>query len=148
MRSELQYFMSQDDHAVFDDYLRSIDGVSIKKGENFDEILLDDGFIQYERSFLVDGILTSGRIAIASTNLDGAYNFSSHQAVESLYKKLRNWLKRRSVNSLVCFNEKSKNPATQIVKNFWLGVGAAITLNNLAIKLKQFKSGSIVFKLA
>ncbi|WP_444904246.1 hypothetical protein ACJJIU_03845 [Microbulbifer sp. CnH-101-E] len=148
MRSEFQYFMNQDDHAVFDEYLRSIDGVSIKQGKHFDEILLDDGFIQYERSLLEDRVLTSGRIAIASTDLDGAYNFSSHQAVESLYKKLRNWLKKRSVNSLVCFNEKSENPTTQAVKSFWLGPGAEATLNDPAIKLKQFKSGNVVFKLA
>lgn len=148
MRSEFQYFMNQDDHAVFDDHLRSIDGVSIKQGKHFDEILLDDGFIQYERSLLEDGVLTSGRIAIASTDLDGAYNFSSHQIVESLYKKLRNWLKKRSVNSLVCFNEKSENPTTQAAKNFWLGPGAEVTLNDPAIKLKQFKSGNVVFKLA
>lgn len=148
MRSEFQYFMNQDDHTVFDEYLRSIHGVSIKQGKHFDEILLDDGFIQYERSFLEDRVLTSGRIAIASTDLDGAYNFSSHQAVESLYKKLRNWLKKRSVNSLVCFNEKSENPATQSVKSFWLGPGAEAILNDPAIKLKQFKSGNVVFKLA
>ncbi|MFD2178573.1 hypothetical protein [Veronia pacifica] len=139
--------MNQDDHAVFDDHLRSIDGISIKQGKHFDEILMGDGFIQYERSRLEDGVLTSGRIAIASTDLDGAYNFSSRQAVESVYKKLRDWLKKRSVNALVCYNEKSENPATQSIKNFWLGAGAAATLNNSAIKLKQFKSGNIVFKL-
>ncbi|EPG0368242.1 hypothetical protein ACSWVZ_001057 [Photobacterium damselae] len=139
--------MNQDDHAAFDDHLRSINGVSIKHEKHFDEILLDDGFIQYEQSLLKDGILTSGCIGIASTDLDGAYNFSSHQAVESLYKKLRNWLKKRSVNALVCYNERSENPTTQSVKNFWLGAGAAATLNNSAIKLKQFKSGNVVFKL-
>ncbi len=148
MRSEFQYFMNQEDHAAFDEHLHSIDGVSIRQGEHFDEILLDDGFIQYERSQLEDAILTSGRIAIASTDLDGAYNFSSHQAVEALYKKLRNWLKKRSINSLVCYNEKLKNPSPQSVKNFWLGAGAKAALHNSAIKLKQFKSGNAVFKLA
>lgn len=140
--------MSQDDHAAFDDHLRSIDGVSIKKGKHFDEILFEDGFIQYERSLLEDGILTSGRIAIASTDLDGSYNFSLHEAVESLYKQLRSWLKKRSINSLVCYNEKSERPAVQAVKNFWLATGAEATLNESSIKLKQFKSGSVVFKLA
>ncbi|GAA6186876.1 MULTISPECIES: hypothetical protein [Alteromonadaceae] len=148
MRSEFQYFMNQDDHAIFDDHLRSIDGVSIKQGKGFDEILLDDGFIQYKRSLLEDGILTSGRIAIASTDLDGAYNFSSHQAVESLYKKLRKWLKNRSVNSLVCYNETSEKPAKQAVKTFWLGTGAEKALTDSAIKLKQFKMGKAVFELA
>jgi hypothetical protein len=140
--------MNQEDHAAFDDHLRSFDGVSIKQGKHFDEILLDDGFIQYERSLLEDGVLTSGRIAIASTDLDGSYNFSSYQEVESLYKKLRNWLKKRSVNSLVCYNEKSESPTTQVVKNFWLGAGAEAALKESAIKLKQFKSGNVVFKLA
>ena len=140
--------MSQDDHAAFDDHIRSIDGASIKKGKHFDEIQFEDGFIQYERSLLEDGILTSGRIAIASTDLDGSYNFSSHKAVESLYKQLRNWLKNRSINSLVCYNEKSESPTVQAVKNFWLATGAEATLNEPSIKLKQFKSGNVVFKLA
>ena len=148
MRSEFQYFMSKDDHAAFDDHIRSIDGVSIKSGKHFDEILFGDGFIQYERSFLENDVLTSGRIAIASTDLDGAYNFSSHQAVESLYKKLRSWLKKRSINSLVCYNEKSEEPTFQAVKNFWLVTGAETALKESTIKLKQFKSGNVVFKLA
>ena len=106
MRSEFQYFMSQDDHAAFDGHLLTIDGVSIKQGKSFDEILFGDGFIQYERSILEEGVLTSGQIAIASTDREGVYNFSSHKAVEELYKNLRNWLKKRSINTLVCYNEK------------------------------------------
>lgn len=148
MRSEFQYFMNQDDHVAFDNHLLSIDGVSIKHRKHFDEILFDDGFIQYQRSILEDGILTSGRIAIASTDLEGSYNFSSHQAVEALYKKIRSWLKKRSVNTLVCYNEKSEKPAAQTVKNFWLLTGAEAMLNESAIKLKQFKSGNVVFNLA
>lgn len=148
MRSEFQYFMSQDDHAAFDNHLLSIDGVSLKQGEHFDEILFDDGFIQYQRSILEDGILTAGRIAIASIDLEGSYNFSSHQAVDALYKKLRNWLKKRSINTLVCYNEKSENPVAQTVKNFWLLTGAEAMLSESAIKLKQLKSGNVVFNLA
>ena len=148
MRSEFQYFMNQDDHAAFDDHLYNIDGVSIRKGAHFDEILFNDGFIQYKRSFLEDGILTAGRIAIASTGLEGSYNFSSHEGVESLYRKLRGWLKKRSINALVCYNERSENPEPQAVKNFWLVTGAESALNKSAIKLKQFKSGNVVFALA
>ena len=148
MRSEFQYFMNQDDHAAFDNHLLSIDGVSLKQGKLFDEILFDDGFIQYQRSIFEDGILTSGRIAIASTALDGSYSFSSHQTVEALYKKLRSWLKKRSINTLVCYNEESENHAVQAVKNFWLVTGAEALLNESAIKLKQFKSGNVVFKPA
>ncbi|MBG56968.1 MAG: hypothetical protein CMK46_01620 [Porticoccus sp.] len=148
MRSEFQYFMSQDDHAAFDSHLLSIDGVTIKQGKHFDEIRLGDGFIQYERSILNEGILTSGRIAIASTDLERSYNFSSYQAVEALYKKLRSWLKKRSINTLVCYNEKSENYTVQAVKNFWLVTGAETLLNESGIKLKQFESGNVVFKLA
>jgi len=140
--------MNQDDHTVFDEYLLSIDGVSIKSGKHFDEICLGDGFIQYERSNLESGVLTSGCIAIASTDLEGVYNYSSHQEIESLYKKLINWLKKRSSNSLVCYNEKADNPTTQAINNFWLVTGAEAALNESAIKLKQFKSGNVVFKLA
>lgn len=148
MRSEFQYFMSQDDHEAFDGHLRTIDGVSIKQGKSFDEIIFGDGFIQYERSILEEGVLTSGRIAVASTDPEGFYNFSSHEAVEELYKRLRNWLKKRSINTLVCYNEKSENHTVEAVKSFWLAAGAEALLNESAVKLKQFKSGNVVFKLA
>lgn len=148
MRSEFQYFMNQDDHIAFDEHLLSIEDVSIKSGEHFDEIHLSDGFIQYERSILTNGVLTSGRIAIASTDLDGCFNFTSHEVVETLYKKLRNWLKKRSINSLVCYNEKSSQPVVQATKNFWLLSCAEAELKESSIKLKQFESGNVVFKLA
>ncbi|WP_374917116.1 hypothetical protein [Shewanella seohaensis] len=148
MRSELQYFMNQDDHAAFDNHLLSIDGVSLKQGKLFDEILFDDGFIQYQRSILEDGILTSGRIAIASTALDGSYNFSSHQAVEALYKKLRSWIKTRSINTMVCYNDNLEKQTVQAVNNLWLATGAEAMVNESAIKLKQFRSGNVVFKPA
>ena len=140
--------MSPEDHEAFDDHLRSIDGVIIKPGKNFDKILFTDGFIQYQRSALEDGILTSGRIAIASTELDGTYNFSSHQEVENLYKKLRSWLKKRSINTLVCYNEKSEEHTVQVVKNFWLATGAEAALKASTIKLKQFQSSNTAFRLA
>lgn len=118
MRSEFQYFMNQSDHTAFDDYLLSIDGVSIKFGEHFDEICLGEGFIQYERCHFQNGVLTSGRIAIASTDLDGCFNFSSHEVVEALYRKLGSWLMNCCINTLVCYIEKSVQSTTQVGKIF------------------------------
>ena len=148
MRSEFQYFMSDNDHSLFDDYVLSFPSVSIKKGKSYDEILLLDGFIQYDRSNLSNGILTSGRIAIASTDLDGQLNFEEHDEIEKLYKKLRNWLKKRCINKLVCFNENIGESTLQPVKNFWLCEGAAEIVKSQNIKLKQFVSTYAVFKLA
>ncbi|MEE4245043.1 MAG: hypothetical protein V2I33_06515, partial [Kangiellaceae bacterium] len=59
VRSEFQYFMSEKDHSIFDEYIHSFPGVSIKKGGSYDEIILLDGFIQYERSMFSNGVLTS-----------------------------------------------------------------------------------------
>ena len=39
MRSELQYFMLEDDHRELDELILSIDGVQIKSGKHYDEIL-------------------------------------------------------------------------------------------------------------
>ncbi len=148
MRSEFQYFMNQEDHTAFDEHILSIEGVSIKLGEHFDEVCLDDGFIQYERSQFINGVLTAGRIAIASTDLEGCSNISSHEEIESLYKKLRRWLKKKSHNKLVCYNEKLKEPTTQPIKNFWLAPSAEVELKESGVKLKQFESGNVAFKLA
>jgi len=140
--------MNDEDHASFDELLHSIPGISIKHGKSYDEILLSDGFVQYQRSELINNVLTAGRIAIATTDLDGEYNFTSHQEIEKLYKKLRNWLKKRSLNALICFNEQLGENTTQPVKNFWLCNGAESQVKTQGIKLKQFESGNVVFKLA
>ena len=73
--------MSQEDHISFDEYIFSIEGTSIEHGNHFDEIQLLDGSIQYERSQLVNDALTAGRIAIATTDLEGNYNFTSHKEI-------------------------------------------------------------------
>ena len=148
MRSEFQYFMSDNDHSLFDKHILEFPGVSIKKGKSYDEILLLDGFIQYERSKLSDGILTSGRIAIATTDLDKKVNFEAHREIEEFYKKLRSWLKKRSVNKLVCFNEKIGESTLQPVKNFWLCSGAAEIVQIQNVKLKQYVSTYAVFRMA
>ena len=148
MRSEFQYFMSAEDHSALDKLLNGIGGVELKSGENYDEILYLDGFIQYARSELIDGVLTGGRIAIASTDLDGTYNCESYIEVEKLYKKLRNWLKKRSTNKLLCFNEKIGRGTIMPVKNFWLCKGAEELVRANEVRLKQFNSTYAVFELA
>jgi len=140
--------MSENDHSLFDEYVLSFSGVSIKNSKGFYEILLLDGFIQYERSKLSNGILTSGRVAIATTDLDGQLNFEAYDEIEELYKNLRNWLKKRCINKLVCCNEKIGESTLQPVKNFWLCEGAAEIVKSGNIKLKQFESTHTVFRLA
>lgn len=61
---------------------------------------------------------------------------------------LRSWLKKRCVNNLVCFNENAKENTTQKVNNFWLSTGAETIVKEKGIKLKQFESGNVAFKLA
>ena len=147
MRSEFQYFMNENDHALFDEFLSSVPEIKIKPGKNFDEILYLDGNIQYERSELLEDVLTGGRIAIATTDLDGNYNFYHYKETERLYGKLRNWLKKRSKNTLICFNEGIDNGTIMPVNNFWLLGGAESQVRANEIKLKQFKSGNVVFIL-
>ncbi len=140
--------MNKEDHDAFDKFLCSISGISIKHGKIYDEIQLFDGFIQYERSEQIKDVLIAGRVAIATTDLDGKCNFTSHQEIERLYKKLRSWIKKRSVNTLVCFNETLEDNIVQPVNKFWLCNGAASLVKSQNIKLKQFESGNVVFKLA
>lgn len=148
MRSEFQYFMSDLDHSEFDDLIMSFPDVTIKKGKSYDEIILLDGFVQYERSNLSDGILTSGRIAVATTDLGGQFNFTSHKEIEHLYKELRKWLKKKSTNKLACFNENIGESTLQPTKKFWLCKGAEEMTKSHNIKLKQYVSTHAVFKLA
>ena len=139
--------MSEEDHSALDTLLESIEGVELKRGRKYVEILYMGGFIQYVRSELIDGVLTSGRISIATTDLDGEYNYESFQEIEKLYKKLRNWLKIRSTNKLLCFSEKTGRSSIMPVKNFWLCEGAEKLITTDGIRLKQFISTYAVFEL-
>ena len=92
--------MSDDDHSRFDEFLTKFANIKIVSGNSFDEIHLLDGSIQYVRSAQIGTVITSGRIAIATTDLDGNRNYDSYPEVEKLYRSLRNWLKKRSTNKL------------------------------------------------
>ena len=140
--------MCIEDHDDFDKFILSFDGLSIKHGNAFDKIHCFDGFIQYQRSQLMEGVLSAGRIAIATTDLNGNTNFSNSKEIEVIYKKLRRWLKKRCINSLVCFNEQFDNTTLQPVKTLWVAPSALDRCKNGKVKLKQFHSGFVVFKLA
>ena len=146
MRSEFQYFMSDDDHSRFDEFLTKFANIKIVSGNSFDEIHLLDGSIQYVRSAQIGTVITSGRIAIATTDLDGNRNYDSYPEVEKLYRSLRNWLKKRSTNKLVCFNEKIGRNSMKPVKNIWLCEGAAQKIERENLQLKQILTAAVVFE--
>lgn len=148
MKSEFKYFMSLEDHVAFDEHIRSLPDICLEHRELYDEIIVSDGFIQYQRSKLINGVLTAGRIAIATTDLSGEYSFASYQEVETVYQKLRNWLKKRSINTLVCFKENMGENSTQPINNFWLCEGAEALVKGQGVRLKEFDSAYVAFKLA
>jgi len=49
---------------------------------------------------------------------------------------------------MVCYNDNLEKQTVQAVNNLWLATGAEAMVNESAIKLKQFRSGNVVFKPA
>lgn len=142
--------MTSKDELEFEAQVGAIDGTRIARGQSYDLIHFDDVTIQYERSQLVGSTLTAGRIAIATTGLGGEKFYPQPSGAESVYKKLRTWLRKNYSNSLVCFSDGLPPESRLVVptKNFWLGRHASHWLRENGGCLRQFKTAGAFFEPA
>jgi hypothetical protein len=109
--------------------------------------------IQWLRGTLDGAILTAGRIAVATTNLENAVNDTSTQvAVEALYKALRIWIKKRYRNGLVATSDNAPigptNPSKPI-SSMWVGPAACSWLERAREHtFRQFPGGGVRYAWA
>jgi hypothetical protein len=148
MRSEFQFIMSAEDMSEFDDFLLSHDGVEIESRKGFDVVHYESAEFQYMRSGIYEDLLTVGRIALATTDLDKQPNFENSHQIEKLYKRCRTWLRKRYSNCLEAVNYNVTPPAKCAVKYVWLGPNAEKWLDSGRGKLRLFpKNGVYLEKL-
>ncbi len=90
--------------------------------------------------------LVSGRIAIATTDLDGnIIRPRTADAVHRNYNALRRFIKKHYANNLVCFHQDDPEDAID-AREFWLGPEAAKWLGSGKRRvLKQFADDLGVF---
>ncbi len=108
-------------------------------------LMVGDCPIQLLHSKCKDDVLISGRIAIATHGFQIQCNDA--ERAEKVFKKLRNWIKKRYNNHLNCrsiYGEGKTSP----VKNFWVGTDAIrwkAEKNERLFKQLSF-DGAIVFE--
>jgi hypothetical protein len=146
MRSEFQFFMAPQDQKDFLEfalpYIHEID----KSSKIYWKLFLEDCYIQFEPSRILDGNLISGRIAIATHGLDKEATCKNPDDAEKVYRKYRNWLKKRYSNKLSCYNIH-KPESKQESKHFWIGPNAVEWKQKNDGLLKQFPNGFVVFEI-
>jgi hypothetical protein len=107
------------------------------------------GSIQFLRSQRFDCTLTAGRIALATTGLDGESLVpESASELERIYRQLRRWLQKRYTNDLVAYSESLPPEKRKVVRypSFWLAPHArSWLLNHSDAVLRQFRNGTVVF---
>ncbi len=145
MRSEFQFFMVAKDQEDFFEFVDPFIDKIDKSLKSYWKLLIGDCYIQFIPCQIQDGDLIAGRIAIATHGLDKELTCANGIEAEKIYKKSRNWLKKRYTNKLTCRNiHKPEN--RQVSKHLWIGANAKIWKQNNKGLLKQIPGGFVVFE--
>ena len=151
MRSECQFFMSREDEAAFVAHATTAHSLVVN-GDGVVAVLeCSLGSIQLLRSVRFGDTLTAGRIALATTGLDGENPVQeSASELERIYRQLCRWMKKHYTNDLVAYSESLPPDQRKIIRypNFWLGPHArSWLLSHTGAALRQFLTGAVVFTL-
>lgn len=149
MRSECQFFMAPEDEAEFLAHATTAHPLTVSGEGHIAALTCSLGSIQFLRSQRFDSTLTAGRIALATTGLDGESLVpESASELERLYRQLRRWLQKRYTNDLVAFNESFPPEHRKTVRypSVWLAPHARSWLvSHSDAELRQFHTGFVVF---
>jgi hypothetical protein len=149
MRSECQFFMASEDEAEFLAHATTAHPLAISGEGHIAALTCSLGSIQFLRSQRFGSMLTAGRIAIATTGLDGESLVpESDSELERIYRQLRRWLQKRYTNDLVAYSEAFPAGQRKVVRypSFWLAPHARNwVLSHSDAVLRQFRTGAVVF---
>lgn len=113
MRSELQFFMAEEDEADFLKYAGELVDDRVHTSPSFDSLMVGDVPIQFQPSKRKSNLIEAGRIAIATDGFGLEYIES--ERAEKAFNGLRRWIKKRYLNKL-----KHKGYDDKI-RVFWVG---------------------------
>ncbi|MEW6305801.1 MAG: hypothetical protein AB1705_20170 [Verrucomicrobiota bacterium] len=143
--------MAERDDEEFVDYATRTHSIRVTGDGSIADFQCSHGDIQFLRSQRFGGILTAGRIALATTDLDGHGLYpDSASALVRIYKQMRRWLQTRYCNRLVCYSEffPVGQRKVQPARMFWLGPHAKSWLEKEPDSvLRQFRDGRVIFDL-
>ncbi len=149
MRSECQFFMSAEDEAEFIAHATTAHPLNLSSEGTISALFCSHGSIQFLRSQRYGSTLTAGRIALATTGLDGECLFpDTAPSLERIYRQLRRWLQKHYTNDLVAYSEALPLERRKVVRypSFWLAPHArSWLLSHADAVLRQFLTGTVVF---
>ena len=120
MKAEIQFFMTAQDAEVFINHVKGlVDSINVNGDSSL--LIIGDCQIVYTPSVLSENTLLAGSIAIDSGGIDEGC--SQHLKANSIYKKLRKWIKNNYTNRLCTWTEGDADNASRI-RDFWLGPDA------------------------
>jgi hypothetical protein len=149
MRSECKFFMASEDEVEFLAHASTAHPLAISGDGHISALTCSLGSIQFIRSQRFGGTLTAGRVALATTGLDGESLFpASASELERIYRQLRRWLQKRYTNDLVAYSESLPPEQRKVVRypSFWLAPYArSCLLSHSDAVLRQFRIGAVLF---
>jgi hypothetical protein len=145
MRSEFQFFMTPDDESELVEVAQKMID-SIDRDSDIQWLFrVGDSPIQLLRSYIRNGELISGRISIATSGF--GIDYKSGSDGESVYKRLRSWLKKTYSNGMTCRNVRIDNSRMDI-RCFWVSPRVIRLIQaDSSLTLKQVPKAPVVFEL-
>lgn len=141
--------MAPEDEAEFLAHATTAHPLTVSGESHIAALTCSLGSIQFLRSQRFGSTLTAGRIALATTGLDGENLVpESASELERIYRQLRRWLQKRYTNDLLAYNESLSPEQRKVVQypSFWLAPHArSWLLNHSDAVLRQFRTGAVVF---
>ena len=122
MRSECQFFMSQQDEDAFLKFAYDKFGLTCH-GDWLSNADLPAEAIQFDRSRQYDTVLTAGRIALATHDLEGVELYPGEgPRLEKAFRGLRGYIRKHFNNQLAAYTNGQRSQYTY--RNLWLGPDA------------------------
>ena len=145
MKAEIHFFMTAPDAEEFINHVEGLVDSIKDDGESF-LLIIGDCQIVYTPSVLSESTLSAGSIAIDSGGIYEGCN--QHLKANSIYKKLRKWIKNNYYNRLCTWTEGNADNTSR-TRDFWLGPDAKQRKesNNEMVLRLSCKSGTL-FDLA
>jgi len=120
MDAEIQFFMTQKDHAEFLEYADTV-VLDIIQHENDYHLMVGDCGLHLVPSEQEGEIMYAGRLEIRLGQTDIPYQ--DLERAKSAFRKLRNWIKKHYWSRLAYLNKNKKNKLTPS-RVHWLGPDA------------------------
>jgi len=116
MDAEIQFFMTSIDEIEFLSFVeKQVD--SVVKSDSFFKLVLGDCELFFTPSYLEEKNLYLGKLEIRL----GDFEFKDQERAKYVFRKLRNWLKKKYFSRLAYINKRNKLTPSRV---HWLGPDA------------------------